>query len=446
MSYRTLRKHHKSEVLQNRLLILSFVFFISTGAFFFYKNSNYNSLKENNEDVLASETNVFREENEQTSSISNERELNPQNTNFFSNLLAQEQNVLTTEPTPIIQPMTTCPVSEIEVKFYEDKETLFEKNNKYGLYIYAEREDYFDIASELINSNGGEWGYVLIPFNVKDNDESKWKRVFKTLNEKKMIPIIQLWDIDTDKFEEQTLKSAEFLNKFDWPIRERYISAYNEMNDSRFWYGRVDPEEYAVILNNTIDTYKNVNPNFFIMNGAFNTSAPTDRSHLDAFEYKVRMNKKVPGIFEKLDGWASHPYPQPNFTASPFKKGRWGISAYEEELKFLKDTFGLKKELPVFITETGWARAEGENYNSSYLNQEKVAEYYQIAYEQVWLKDSRVRAVTPFTIRYKAPHDHFSWIDKNEKPYPQYNLIKSLPKVAGEPPKLKIEKIKTNRC
>lgn len=428
------------ERLQNRLLLISIFFFVFSTLYYLNKGN-----------ILEKDVDQSMQHNGKSNS-DKQNDINHENKNLKAEshqnikLSIPTQNVLSVETSLLSEPVKTCPVSEVEVRFYEDRETLFEKNNKYGLYIYAEREDYFDFAEELVNSNGGEWGYVLIPFNVKDNDESKWKRVFKTLNEKKMIPIIQLWDIDTDKYVEQTQKSAEFLNKFDWPIRERYISAYNEMNDSRFWYGRVDPEEYAVILNQTIETYKAVNSNFFIMNGAFNTSAPSDKTHMDAFEYKKRMNQKIPGIFEKLDGWASHPYPQPNFTASPYKRGRWGITAYEDELKFLNEVLGVKKELPVFITETGWAHAEGEKYNNSFLNAQKVAENYQIAFEEIWNKDPRVRAVTPFTIRYKAPNDHFSWIDKNENPYPQFNVIKNLKKEAGEPPKLRIEKIKTTAC
>jgi hypothetical protein len=46
-----------------------------------------------------------------------------------------------------------------------------------------------------------------------------------------------------DKYEEQTGEAAEFLNRFVWPVKERYVSAYNEMNSSNFWYGEINPEE-----------------------------------------------------------------------------------------------------------------------------------------------------------------------------------------------------------
>ncbi len=338
-----------------------------------------------------------------------------------------------------------CGITQgINYSFYVD--SPWDKNNKFGLYIYAENKDFFETAQNLVNSNGGDWGYVLIPYNVKDRDFSKWFRVFDQLRNKHLIPIIQLWDIDTEEYEKQTRDAAEFLNKFAWPIRDRYVSVYNEMNDSRFWYDRVYPGEYAEILDYTITTFKNTNSTYFMINGAFNITAPTDDRHMDAFEYMKKMDEKVPGIFNRLDGWASHPYPQPNFSGGPRATGRWSIRAYEDELNFLKNELGVKKELPVFITETGWAHAEGKNYSSAFLNAKTVSEYIKIAFEEVWLKDDRVRAVTPFTIKYEAPYDHFSWINEDNVPYEHFDAVKSLDKISGNPPHLTVENIDFSSC
>lgn len=172
-----------------------------------------------------------------------------------------------------------------------------------------------------------------------------------------------------------------------------------------------------------------------MLNGALNVSAATTKTSLDAFEFMRQMNEEVPGIFDKLDGWASHAYPQPNFSGSPYAQGRWSIRAYEAELQYLK-RLGVTKDLPVFITETGWAHAEGVNYNSSYLPVKTIADYFKIAYQEVWLPDDRVQAVIPFTIRYGAPFDHFSWIGENKEPYEHYNVVAKMPKVVGNPAKL----------
>lgn len=337
-------------------------------------------------------------------------------------------------------------IDTIEYVYYEDTQNVWDKNNKFGIYVYAENKDFFELAQNLVNSNGGDWGYVLIPYNVKDRDDGKWGRVFEQLNNKHLIPVIQLWDVDVKDYKNQTKDAAKFLNSFLWPIKERYISVYNEANDANFWYGYVNPEEYAMVLNYTIDTFKNENPEFFIMNGALNVSAEDNTISMDAFKFMNRMNVEVPGIFNKLDGWASHSYPQPNFSGSPYSTGRNSIKAYETELKYLKDILKVEKDLPVFITETGWAHAEGENYNYTYLPLNKISEYFKIAFEDIWLKDDRVRAVMPFTIRYNPPFDHFSWVNKDNVPYKHYFVIKDLEKIKGNPPKLTTEKFEINSC
>lgn len=328
--------------------------------------------------------------------------------------------------------------AEVFVEYYTYKDISPQdyKNNKFGLYIYAENKKFFDIAAKLVNSNGGSWGYVLIPYNVKDYDANKWGKVFSLLLEKKLIPIIQLYDVDPSKYKKQTQKAAEFLDSFLWPIKQRYISVYNEPNDEKFWKGHVDAKEYAKILDFTVDTFKEENSNFYMLNGAFNVSASTGGGYVDSFAFMTQMNEAVPGIFNKLDGWASHSYPQPNFSGNLDIKGRMGIRAYEVELDYLKNELGVEKDLPVFITETGWVHAEGEKYNSAYLSSEQVGNYIKTAYEKYWLPDARVMAVTPFTVWYSAPFDHFSWVDKNYNPYPQYEIVKSMPKILGTPQEL----------
>jgi hypothetical protein len=337
-------------------------------------------------------------------------------------------------------------IQNIEYVYYSHSDPLWEPNNKFGLYIYAEEKDFFEIAQKLVNSNGGEWGYVLIPFNVRDHDEKKWARVFDQLINKRLIPVIQLWNVDVADYQGETREAAEFLNKFVWPIKFRYISVYNEPNDNKFWYNRADAAEYARILDYTVRIFKEVNQDFYMLNAAFNVSASSDGESTDSFLFMKKMDEAVPGIFERIDGWASHPYPQPNFSGSPYDEGRWSIRAYEDELNFLREELGVEKDLPVFITETGWAHAEGVMYNSSYLPVTKIAEYFEIAFEEVWLKDDRVRAVMPFTIRYDPPFDHFSWVNSDKVPYYHYDVVKKLEKVEGEPPIISTGNVDIYNC
>jgi len=95
-------------------------------------------------------------------------------------------------------PYTQCnQFSSVEYLSYPNYSSFSKPNNKFGIYIYAEEERFFRLAENLVNSNGGDWGYVLIPYNVKDRDYNKWKRVFDDLSSRHLVPIIQLWDVDT---------------------------------------------------------------------------------------------------------------------------------------------------------------------------------------------------------------------------------------------------------
>ncbi len=348
---------------------------------------------------------------------------------------------------------TKCLVSDsISFKRYETREiseppqkNLGYPNNKFGLYIYSTK-DFIYQADALVNTNGGDWGYVLIPYNVKDYDDSKWKEVFDALSKKHLIPVIQLWDVDPKEYKYQTRAAVKFLNKFAWPTKVKYISAYNEMNDSRFWNGDANPEEYSEILKFTIETFKAEDQNFFVMNGAFNTTAPNGNGYIDQEAFMVRMNVRNPGVFDLLDGWASHPYPQPHYLGKPTDTGRGSIKGYEWELDLLKNRFEVKKDLPVFITETGWPHKEGESSNLAYYSQDVVSDYIKQAYENVWLKDDRVVGVMPFTVYYDPPFDHFSWVKKDGGFYPQFEAIKSIKKVAGRPPVLKEVEKELSSC
>lgn len=309
------------------------------------------------------------------------------------------------------------------------------RNNKFGIYVY-DRLDLIERGGDLVNSQGGKWGYVLIPYNVKDYDYDKWRAIFADLRERELIPILQLWDVDPADYEEATREAAQFLSTFDWPIKPRYVSVYNEPNDEKFWQGTVDPANYAQVLAYTITTFKETNPNFFMLNGAFNATAPNGGGYIDQVNFMLQMNVAVPGIFARLDGWASHSYPQPAYRGHPTDSGRQSIRAYEWELSVLRDYFGVYN-LPVFITETGWPHAEAKKDDYSYFDQETVALFIKQAFEEVWLPDERVVAVTPFTIRYDPPHDNFSWIKPNDDGvYPQFDTIQQMTKVAGDPPQL----------
>ncbi|MDP3733477.1 MAG: hypothetical protein Q8Q91_02935, partial [Candidatus Daviesbacteria bacterium] len=135
--------------------------------------------------------------------------------------------------------------------------------------------------------------------------------------------------------------------------------------------------------------------------------------------------KAVPGIFNKLDGWSSHSYPNPAFAGLPNAYGRGTVSGWIWELQVLQ-RLGLTKNLPVFITETGWKRSKG-------LSSEVIGGYLQTAFLNAW-SSNQIMAVTPFLLNYQEPlFEDFSFKNPIGGYYPQYEKIQGMLKISGQP-------------
>lgn len=316
-------------------------------------------------------------------------------------------------------------------------------NNKFGVYSYA-GGDFVDLAAELVNSNGGDWGWITFPMDINERNSANWNGIFSRMREKHLIPIIQISNINKQVPSETDIDGVvEFLAGLGWPTKIRPVTLFNEVNAGEYWGGKVDPEGYARILNHAIDKFHALSGEFIVMNGAFNSSAHTvcvrtdlgvDTCYLSLDEYMRRMNNAVPGIFKKLDAWANHSYPHPGYRGSPYDstsdQGRLTIRAYKYDLRLLAQ-YGVS--LPVFITETGWPHSEGNSTHSEWLDQNTVANYYKIAFTDLWLKDPAVVAVTPFQLK-RDDFDNFAFVAPDGSKFPQWNSIVSIPKVSGAPP------------
>ncbi|MEX2007209.1 MAG: hypothetical protein WD992_00355 [Candidatus Levyibacteriota bacterium] len=309
-------------------------------------------------------------------------------------------------------------------------------NNVVGINSLSPEAEIGDVTS-LVNK-GGDWGYVVIVIKKDEMDIGRWQSFLDQAREHHLIPIIRLatvfdkngyWqapDVDDAR------NWADFLSKLYFPTKNRYVQIYNEVNAASEWGGKVDPSGYARELAKAIDAFKEKNSDFFILNAPLDLSLPTSASSLDAFAFFQAMEDTAPGIFDKLDGWASHSYPNPGFSSPPTKSDRTGIDGFVWEL----DQIGqyTDKDLPVFITETGWRRA---TENATGLEEDQIASYYKEAFESVW-NDGRVVAVAPFVLGYPEPlFDQFSFKnskDNSEKPYFSYfTAVSDLQKVKGEP-------------
>ena len=306
---------------------------------------------------------------------------------------------------------------------YAISDPLSVPNNKYGIHV-AELTDLKD-AANLVNANGGDWGHVTLVIQDGDRNVGKWQEVFNSMRRLHLIPIIRLathpegdvWKIPQ---KEDAGRWADFLNTLLWPTANRYVVLFNEPNHSKEWGRSINPEEYADVALEYANKLKEKSPDFFLLPAGFDMSASSDGEALEASEFVRRMYQAKPEFFSVIDGWTSHSYPNPGFSSSPYATGKGTIASFQWELQFLQ-SIGITKNLPVFITETGWlTRAMGNNL--------------VLAASGIWT-DPRIVAITPFLLNYQGyPFDTFSWKKLNSQEfYPHYELYQKLIKIKGEP-------------
>lgn len=308
-------------------------------------------------------------------------------------------------------------------------------NNIFGIHLAQPHNDEIDKAAELVNGKSGKWGYITLVIQENDRDKDKWQNIFNRLREKQLIPIIRLaTQPEGENWRRPEVKDADqwvkFLDSLNWVVKDRYIVLFNEPNHGNEWGGEVDEKSFYQVSLAFAKALKEKNKDFFVMLAGFDASAPSWRPGMEDEAVFLRRlaaeDQTLNTIFAYVDGWASHSYPNPGFSGSPYDYGRGTIRTYEWELAFLK-SLGVDKELPVFITETGWKRGQ--------RSEESVAENFREAFEDVWSQDSRVKAATPFILDYQAPPFlDFSWKKyQSSDYYYQYYVVQSLPKVKGEP-------------
>jgi len=318
-------------------------------------------------------------------------------------------------------------------------------NNKYGIHLAQPHLEDFERVKDLVNTEGGDWGYVTLVMEEKDRNRGKWQEIFDRMRELHLIPIIRLATYPEGENWHRPGKDdaeswANFLDSLNWVVKNRYVVLFNEPNHGSEWGGEVDAKNYGEVGLAFSQKLKAKNKDFFIMLAGLDASAPQS---LPVYEDEETFLENVVGdgssvpeigggktpplhLFDFIDGWASHSYPNPGFIGSPYDYGRRSIRGYEWELNLLKN-LGVDKNLPVFITETGWDGIK--------LDRDLVANYYRLAFNDVWNNDDRIMAVTPFVLDYQGePFLNFSWKKyQSGEFYPQYHTIQALPKTKGSP-------------
>ncbi len=308
-------------------------------------------------------------------------------------------------------------------------------NNKFGIHIIDEND--LSDAAKLVNSSGGDWGYVKIVIRQDDRNQEKWQAVFDRMRQLHLIPIVRLaTKVNYGAWQKPPVDDigswVDFLNSLNWVVENRYVIIFNEPNHADEWGGEVNPEEYAWFLKEFSTRLKSKSADFFILPAGLDASAPNGGGTMDEATFIKRMTAKETDIFKNIDGWTSHSYPNPGFSGSPYATGKGSIQTYKWEMSQFS-YLGIS-ELPIFITETGWRHNQGKYVENYSLTPEQAAENYKVAYTEIW-NDSKIAAVVPFLLNYQdAPFDHFSFkkLGSHEF-YATYSQIQDLTKVTGNP-------------
>ena len=303
-------------------------------------------------------------------------------------------------------------------------------NNKVGIHILFDNE--LKDASTLVNSSHGDWGYVTIVIQAGDKDLTKWQAFMDNAKRNHVIPIVRLATegdfFNTEVWRKPTetdiIDFANFLDSLDWPIKNRYIVIFNEVNRGNEWGGKANPGEYADLLNFAVTVFKSKSNDFFVIPAGLDNAAPNEGDkYINEYNFLRQMNTGVPGIFNQIDGFSSHSYPNPGFSMPPTFDSPSGINSFKYE-KALVQTM-TQKDLPIFINETGWS--------TDTISDSIAANYYKTALSTVW-NDPSIVAITPFLLQGRGgAFQKFSFMGINGTFTNQYTTLKNFPKIKGNP-------------
>ncbi len=320
--------------------------------------------------------------------------------------------------------------------FTLSSKSILSSENIFGLHL-TQTQDLYS-AKDIINSGGGDWGWLTIVIRTDQLDYYTWQNFFDNCRQHHLIPIIRLatysdngnWKIPVQSDIDNL---ANFLNSLNWPTKTQYVSLFNETNHGQEWGGSVDVKNYVDISIYASQKLKSLNPNFFILNGALDLASPdATPDYLSAKSFYQQVYQYRPEFFDHIDGLASHSYPNHGFIGTPNDTGQHSILGYQWELETIQK-MGVNKNFPVFITETGWPHREGISQKNNFYTTKTTSQFLLNSY-QIWSTDKRIKAVTPFIYNYPhPPFDHFSWLDKNEQLYPEYQIIIDAPKSTNSP-------------
>ncbi len=278
-----------------------------------------------------------------------------------------------------------------------------------GVHLLSTRD--LDHAKSLLAADKGE-KFATIPLTFQDlNHQEEWQRFFNDAKANNFIPIVRLATESRDGIwskpnRRQIVHMFEFLNQLDWPDDELHIIVFNEVNHAKEWGGDISPQEYAQVLDFTCKWAHTEAKDYIVLPAAMDLAAPNGSETMEAFTYLEAMYRYNPKIFNQIDIWNSHSYPNPAFSSSPTRSAKNSMRGFIHELNYLKRKTG--RDFEVIITETGW---KANRQTAPWLNN-----YYLYAFQHIW-SHPQVIGVTPFVVQGSpGPFESFSFYDAENNP------------------------------
>lgn len=324
--------------------------------------------------------------------------------------------------------------------------------NRYGIgLVEPGSASDFDLAAKL----AGPGGHVLVIFADmtpgRHDADPGWKESISQAYARDLIPVVRLappWDNRNVRAMGESPTSykglaqaykdvvASLPRREGWPL---YLAAHNEPNLCYEWVckggGWITEDqmasEYAHYLADVADAIHELgDPRLKVTLGALAPGGVTKcqcdgdgyEGGTTALTFLQKMKEAVPGVFDKLDVWASHSYPAKGEGFGffcPLPDAYTGLKFFEKELA----TIG-KPDLKVLVTETGWSIDGDAGSGCPPQSREQVASFTVDAYQNVWETHPSILGVTPFMLR-SSSWERFAWTQVDGTPYPVYSAVRA---------------------
>ena len=309
-------------------------------------------------------------------------------------------------------------------------------NNKIGVHLISPTdEEIAEACRSLANANGGSGGKLTLTL-VKGIDTGTLQRFHDIARNEQCMFIHPIKNSFDDPYwkplDESTINYFVDLFKNIRPsTKYLYVVLGNEVNRGDEWGGECDPAGYAHIARSAAEKLKLNVPNIQIGLAGLDAYAPNGGFYCSRDYFLREVVKAEPSLInDYIDFQVVHEYPDADMTGSL-------RSLWKSEKAVLAD-LGVKKDLPVVISEIGWRRHRG-------LTDIVAAQRLYHAVERL-NAEPQIWAITPFVYKYCGqPFDDFSLVNcDNNMPTTGFNFLADLPKVKGDPEHIYQAKVQTS--